>query len=85
MCLFILVGLAMLVPHLTGFIALLGSVCLSMIAFVFPGIMDACTWYPDRYGFLYYKLLRDLIIIVIGLVVLISGAYASVDIISRSY
>ncbi|XP_028171355.1 proton-coupled amino acid transporter-like protein CG1139 [Ostrinia furnacalis] len=70
--------LAMAMPHLGPFIALFGAFCLSLLAIVFPGLMDACIWYPDRYGACRYKLLRDVFIVVVGSCCLLAGCYTSV-------
>ncbi|XP_004924926.1 proton-coupled amino acid transporter-like protein CG1139 [Bombyx mandarina] len=70
-------ALAIAVPQLGPFISLFGALCLSLLAVVFPGLIDVCIWYPDRYGLCYYKLLRDVFIIIAGLVCLVSGSYSS--------
>ncbi|XP_038216795.1 proton-coupled amino acid transporter-like protein CG1139 [Zerene cesonia] len=70
--------LALLMPHLGPFIALFGAFCLSLLAVVFPGIMDACIWYPGQYGLLHYRLVRDIVIIFVGMFCLVSGCYTSV-------
>ncbi|KAG6461876.1 proton-coupled amino acid transporter-like protein CG1139 [Manduca sexta] len=69
--------LAVAAPHLGPFIALFGALCLSLLAMVFPAVMDACLWYPDRYGLCHYKLLRDIVIIIVGMLCLVSGVYTS--------
>ncbi|XP_023933886.2 proton-coupled amino acid transporter-like protein CG1139 [Bicyclus anynana] len=70
-------ALAVAVPRLGPFIALFGALCLSLLAIIFPGIMDACVWYPNKYGVCRYRLMRDIIIVVIGMGCLISGCYTS--------
>ncbi|XP_050684194.1 proton-coupled amino acid transporter-like protein CG1139 isoform X2 [Leptidea sinapis] len=71
-------SVAVMVPQLGPFIALFGAFCLSLLSMVFPGLMDACVWYPNEYGFCQYKLLRDVIIILVGMACLISGCYTSI-------
>lgn len=68
---------AVAVPKLGPFIALFGALCLSLLAMVFPGLMDVCVWYPSRYGLCRYRLVRDILIIFIGMACLISGCYTS--------
>lgn len=78
---------AMAVPHLGPFISFMGAFCLSLLAVIFPAIMDACTCYaePKGYGPGNIKLIRDIIIIAIGLFCMCSGIYTSVsDIIAES-
>ncbi|KAM3969016.1 proton-coupled amino acid transporter-like protein acs [Aphomia sociella] len=71
-------GVAVAVPRLGPFISLFGAFCLSLLAIVFPGVMDACIWYPSNYGTCNYKLLRDILIILAGLFALFSGCYTSI-------
>ncbi|XP_045784561.1 proton-coupled amino acid transporter-like protein CG1139 isoform X3 [Maniola jurtina] len=69
--------LAIAVPKLGPFISLFGALCLSLLAIVFPGIMDACVWYPNKYGICRYRLLRDVLIVIVGMACLLSGCYTS--------
>ncbi|XP_041986625.1 proton-coupled amino acid transporter-like protein CG1139 [Aricia agestis] len=69
--------LAVAVPTLGPFISFFGAFCLSLLAIIFPGLMDICIWYPNNYGVLHYRLLRDLFMIIIGLSSLVSGCYTS--------
>ncbi|XP_034839562.1 proton-coupled amino acid transporter-like protein CG1139 [Maniola hyperantus] len=71
-------ALAVSVPKLGPFIALFGALCLSLLAIIFPGIMDACVWYPDKYGLCRYRLLRDVLIVIAGIACLLSGCYTSI-------
>ncbi|XP_073949825.1 proton-coupled amino acid transporter-like protein acs isoform X2 [Choristoneura fumiferana] len=71
------VAVAIAVPSLGPVISLVGALCLSLLAVVFPALMDMCLWYPDKYGPCNYKLFRDLIIILCGIFSLVSGVYTS--------
>ncbi|CAK1554054.1 unnamed protein product [Leptosia nina] len=70
--------LAVLVPRLGPFISLFGAFCLSLLAVVFPGIMDACLHYPEHYGLARFRLVRDILIVLVGAVCLLAGCYTSV-------
>ncbi|XP_013144910.1 PREDICTED: proton-coupled amino acid transporter 4-like [Papilio polytes] len=70
--------LAVAVPHLGPFISLFGAFCLSLLGIIFPGLMDLCIWYPNNYGVLHYKCIRDVFIMIIGVACLFSGCYTSV-------
>lgn len=72
--------LAIAIPKLGPFIALFGALCLSLLAMVFPGLMDVCVWYanPKGYGPWKYRLIRDIAIVSIGTGILVSGVYASI-------
>lgn len=71
---------AMAIPRLGPFISLIGAFCLSLLAMVFPGIMDACVCYaePQRYGPGGLKLVRDLFIIAFGSFCMCAGVYTSI-------
>ncbi|XP_026317007.1 proton-coupled amino acid transporter-like protein CG1139 isoform X2 [Hyposmocoma kahamanoa] len=71
---------AIAIPRLGPFISLMGAFCLSLLAVVFPAIMDVCVCYgePKRYGRANIKLIRDMILLVIGLFCMCSGVYTSI-------
>lgn len=74
--------LAVTVPLLGLFISLLGSVQLASLGFVFPGIMDICVHWPDM-GTGNWILVKDLTLILLGLVGLASGSYSAISEIVR--
>ncbi|XP_030745998.1 proton-coupled amino acid transporter-like protein CG1139 [Sitophilus oryzae] len=70
--------LAMTVPLLGLFISLVGSFCLSALGIAFPAILELCANWPEKSNpktFLFWK---DMVIIVIGVVGLLSGSYSSI-------
>ncbi|PZC75917.1 hypothetical protein B5X24_HaOG205310 [Helicoverpa armigera] len=71
-------GMAAAAPSLGAFMGLLGALCLTMVAILFPALMDLCVYYPNRYGFMRWKLWSDIFIIVFGMVCCASGVYTSV-------
>ncbi|XP_063633684.1 proton-coupled amino acid transporter-like protein CG1139 [Cydia splendana] len=72
------VAMAVAVPELGPVISLVGALCLSLLAIVFPALIDLCLWYPDNYGLLKYKLIRDIVIMLLGVFALVSGVYTSI-------
>ncbi|XP_026742132.1 proton-coupled amino acid transporter-like protein CG1139 [Trichoplusia ni] len=66
-------SMAVAAPMLGPFMGLIGALCLSMAAVVFPAIMDACLFYPGDFGFCYYRLTRDILIIIFGIFSLCAG------------
>ncbi|XP_049884501.1 proton-coupled amino acid transporter-like protein CG1139 [Pectinophora gossypiella] len=72
--------LALAVPKLGPIISLCGAFCLSLLAMAFPAILNICITYgePNKYGPLNYKLTRDIIILIIGIMILCSGVYTSI-------
>ncbi|KAF5294463.1 hypothetical protein FQR65_LT01589 [Abscondita terminalis] len=79
----ITVILALFIPLLGLFISLFGSFCLSALGIAFPAIMDICVKYPDGFGYKYWILVKDLLLIVIGIFGLLSGSYSSLSEIVR--
>ncbi|KAF9414249.1 hypothetical protein HW555_007792, partial [Spodoptera exigua] len=70
-------GMAVAAPTLEAFMGLLGAFCLTFAAMVFPALMELCVNWPQKYGFCHYKLIRDIFIIIFGLVCCASGVYTS--------
>lgn len=82
-CLFTVV-LAMSVPDLGIMIGLIGSLCLSLMGFVVPAIMDICVRSPDAYGRFNWRLICDMVLIMFGLNVLITGLLLNImDLINK--
>lgn len=74
--------LAIYVPLLALFISLFGALCLSVLGIAFPALMEICVLYPDQLGRCYNVILRNLVLILIGMFALITGTHKSmVDII----
>ncbi|PZC75916.1 proton-coupled amino acid transporter-like protein CG1139 [Helicoverpa armigera] len=69
--------MALIAPALGPFIGLIGSFCLSMVAILFPAVVDISVWYPDKYGPGKYKLFTDIFIIIFGIFCCCSGVYTS--------
>ncbi|XP_035436399.1 proton-coupled amino acid transporter-like protein CG1139 isoform X1 [Spodoptera frugiperda] len=70
-------AMAVAAPSLGPFIGLIGSLCLSTAAIMFPAIIDICVFYPDQYGPAKYKLFSDIFIIIFGIFCCFSGVYTS--------
>ncbi|KAF9807628.1 hypothetical protein SFRURICE_008841 [Spodoptera frugiperda] len=70
-------GMAVLAPNLEAFMGLLGAFCLTFAAIVFPALMEMLVYWPKKYGFCYYKLFKDILIILFGIVACGSGVYTS--------
>lgn len=75
--------LAIYVPLLALFISLFGALCLSVLGIAFPAVMEICVLYPDKLGWCYNVVLRNIVLILIGLFALVTGTHKSMsDIIS---
>ena len=69
--------LSMLVPHLDLMITLVGSLASSMIALVIPPVLETIVTYPAGWGAYNWRLIRNVIMFVFGLIGLISGTAAA--------
>lgn len=73
------VSMAVAAPSLGPFMGLIGALSLTMVAIVFPAIMDLCLHFPKNFGFCYYKFTRDVLIIIAGTFSMVSGVYTSLQ------
>uniref|UniRef100_A0A1B6FW34 Amino acid transporter transmembrane domain-containing protein n=1 Tax=Cuerna arida TaxID=1464854 RepID=A0A1B6FW34_9HEMI len=68
--------LAVAIPLLDLFISLFGALCLSALGIAFPGIIELCVAYAsNRLNF--PLMLKDIILIIVGILGLIIGTYCS--------
>lgn len=75
---FRLVILAATVPLLGLFISLVGAFCLSALGIAFPAIIELCAYWPDKLGPMKYILIKDMLLIIVGVVGLLAGSYSSI-------
>lgn len=59
--------LAVAIPYLNLFISLIGALCLSMLGIAFPALIEICLRYPDKFGRMYYILVRDVVLVIVGI------------------
>lgn len=71
--------MAALIPNVGLFTSLIGALCLSMLGFSIPALMEICVLYPDNYGRGNYVLWRDILLILFGLCALIFGVIATIN------
>lgn len=68
----------MAIPNLGVFISLFGALCLSALGISFPGLMEMCVRWPEkRLGRCYWVLIKDILLIIAGLLALIVGTYTA--------
>ena len=65
--------LAAAVPHLDLMISLVGALASTAVALLFPALLDVLCSFHDGYGTLRWKLIKDIIIILFGLLGFIAG------------
>lgn len=71
--------LAVAIPNLELFISLFGALCLSALGIAFPAIIELCVYWPDKFGPCKYIFIKDLLLILCGILGLIVGTYCSVS------
>ncbi|XP_047364314.1 proton-coupled amino acid transporter-like protein CG1139 [Vespa velutina] len=77
--------LAITIPRLGLFISLFGALCLSVLGIAFPAIIEICVFWPDDLGPFKLLLVKDLCLILFGLIGLVAGTYVSVVEIIKSF
>lgn len=67
-------------PDLGPLVSLVGAFSISLLNLIFPAIMEICLLYPPEYdyGRLKWKLIKDIILIIIGTFILVHGTYSSI-------
>ncbi|KAK4872816.1 hypothetical protein RN001_014845 [Aquatica leii] len=70
--------LGLFIPLLGLFISLFGAFCLSALGIAFPAIMDICVKWPDQLGYKYWILIKDVLLILLGVLGLLSGSYSAI-------
>lgn len=69
---------AVAIPRLGLFISLIGVFCLSALGLAFPAVIELCAKWPDNLGKFRYVLVKDIALVLFGIVALIVGTYVSV-------
>ncbi|XP_044251960.1 glutamate transporter polyphemus isoform X1 [Drosophila takahashii] len=64
-----------LVPNLGPLLSLVGALTISLLNLVFPALIEICLYYPPEYNYgrLKWKLVKDIMYVIIGLVILVQG------------
>ncbi|PNF20534.1 Proton-coupled amino acid transporter-like protein CG1139 [Cryptotermes secundus] len=78
--------LAVAIPRLELFISLFGALCLSALGIAFPATVELCLLWPSKsYGRFYWILVKDILLIVCGILGLVIGTYVSIANIVHSF
>lgn len=74
------VGMAIAIPNLGPFISLVGALCLSTLGLMFPSIIELVTVWEQENGLgcCYWKLWKNILIIMFGVLGLLTGTYTSI-------
>lgn len=78
--------LAIAIPRLGLFISLFGALCLSALGIAFPAIIEICVLWPGKdFGLFKAMLIKNILLIVFGLLGLVAGTYVSIVDIVKSF
>ncbi|XP_012267231.2 proton-coupled amino acid transporter-like protein CG1139 [Athalia rosae] len=75
---------AIAIPRLGLFISLFGAFCLSALGIAFPAIIEICVMWPDT-GTANFYLIKNVLLILFGIVGLLVGTYVSLNDIVNSF
>lgn len=67
--------MALAIPDLGSFTSLVGALCLSMLGFAFPALIEICVLHPDQYGLGFYMLIKNVLLIAFGFFAMFIGFY----------
>lgn len=74
---FACVAVAWVCPALGGVISLIGAICLTILGIILPAICDLLLFYEDK-SFAAFRMIRNILYIIIGIFVFFVGSYTSV-------
>lgn len=70
--------MALGIPDISVFTSLVGALCLSMLGFTFPALIEICVIHPDQYGFGSHRLIRNVLLIIFGLFAMVMGSFLAI-------
>ena len=80
-----LVALAAAIPHLDLMISLVGCFCGAALCIIVPATLDIIMLWPDQYGCCKWRLVKDVLICVLGVVGFVLGTAVTVKAIVETY
>ncbi|GAB0090005.1 proton-coupled amino acid transporter-like protein CG1139 [Sergentomyia squamirostris] len=72
------VGIAAAIPNLGPFISLIGAVCLSTLGLIFPSVIEIVTYWENGMGRYNWRLWKNILLIIFGVVGFLTGTYVSI-------
>jgi len=76
---------AIALPNLGPLLALVGTFSISLLNLVFPCCIELCLIYQDTYGKLLWKLWKNILMILFGLLIFFYGSYRAIADIIEEY
>lgn len=79
------IGLAILVPNIGSFMGLVGALFLSTLGLAIPGILNSITLWPNELGRCKWILVKDMFMVIFGIIAFVSGTVTSLSDIIEMY
>lgn len=73
------VMLAVAVPTITPFVGLIGAFCFSILGLIVPVLIEVITFWDKGFGKYNWKIVKDIIVILAGLIALIFGSKMAIQ------
>ncbi|XP_059475418.1 proton-coupled amino acid transporter-like protein pathetic [Neocloeon triangulifer] len=70
-------AIALAIPNLSALMGLIGAVCLSTVGLMFPAIVETIVYWED-WGWGNWKLVKNILIFLFGLLGFVTGLYTSI-------
>lgn len=71
--------IAIAIPDIGPFMTLVGAICLSTLGLMFPAIIEVVTYWDDPgMGVLYWRLWKNILSALFGVVALLTGTYVAI-------
>lgn len=81
----ICVLLAVAVPAITPFVGLIGAFCFSILGLIVPVFIEVIVFWEKGFGKYNWKIVKNVIVVITGLVALIFGSKSAIDDIISMY
>lgn len=79
------VTLSEVIPHLDLFISLIGAFSTTALAMVFPPLCDISLRWPKDFGKFYWRLVLDIITLILATFGFLTGTYYSLESIIKAF
>jgi proton-coupled amino acid transporter len=79
------VVLAVAVPTISPFISLIGALCFSILGLIVPAFIEVITFWDHGLGRWHWRLWKNIVVSIFGLMALVFGSYTSFREIAKLY
>lgn len=81
----ICIGIAVAVPTITPFVGLIGALFFSILGIICPVVIEMITFWNRGFGKYYWRLIKNIIVILAGLIALLFGSKCAIEDIIKEY